>query len=218
MTTRLQDVLMVAAVLCAMLTTALVVRREFFPARADERLNVTRTIEDGEPLARNAPHQVGQSSAQHVVVEFFDFQCPACRRLSYSLDSLLLRHPNDVRIARHHFPLTSAHPLALSLSLHGLCISDREAFEQYYHAVFNGQEKLQPPTPADPMTFVPVGQDTARVRLCASSRETFARIERELELADSLRLRGTPSLIVGTKVYTGSRSLRQLEQLLGLEK
>jgi hypothetical protein len=53
------------------------------------------------------PH-LGPSTAERVMVEYFDYQCAACRRMSGFLDALLERHPRDLAVILLPVPLDRA--------------------------------------------------------------------------------------------------------------
>ncbi len=57
----------------------------------------------------DVPH-VGPSDAQVVLVEFFDYGCPACISFKPVLEEALGNFPHDVAIYYKMFPLTDKHP------------------------------------------------------------------------------------------------------------
>ena len=44
----------------------------------------------------NALPHIGRDDAKHVIVEYFDYQCPACRTMRGYLKGLLTKHPQDI--------------------------------------------------------------------------------------------------------------------------
>ena len=53
------------------------------------------------------PH-LGPSDATHILVEYFDYQCPACRTLSGYVDALLAKHPREIAVIILPVPLDRA--------------------------------------------------------------------------------------------------------------
>ena len=53
---------------------------------------------DGAPLR-------GAENARVTIVEFSDFQCPFCSRVTPTLKKLLEEYPDDVRVVYKHLPL-----------------------------------------------------------------------------------------------------------------
>jgi protein-disulfide isomerase len=211
---KVSDALALVAVSCALITTGLVVRRELV-TRETSTLSTGRPVANVDALISSAFHVSGAPDAPTTVVEFFDLQCPACRRFSLTIDSVMLRHPRGLRIARHHFPLSVLHPRAQELALAGLCLGNSPAFEAYYHRAFAIQGQLSSEFGSDPLSLMPAGTDTAKLRRCMRSSKTWDDLSRELALADSLHLPGTPSFIVNGRLYSGSRDVRRFEALLG---
>ena len=58
-------------------------------------------------------HLRGAEHAPVTVVEYGDFQCPVCRSAEPGLRMTLERFEGRVRLIYRHFPIESAHPLAL---------------------------------------------------------------------------------------------------------
>lgn len=64
--------------------------------------------------------RLGPADARHVLIEYFDYQCAACRTMSGFMDALLARHPQDVAVivlpvpmekaCNGHVPAGSEHP------------------------------------------------------------------------------------------------------------
>jgi protein-disulfide isomerase len=58
-------------------------------------------------------HRRGAAEAKITVVEYGDLQCPMCRAAEPAVKMLLASHPQTLQLVFRHFPLESAHPLAL---------------------------------------------------------------------------------------------------------
>lgn len=66
------------------------------------------TIEENkEYLVRENSTKMGSESASVTVVEFADFQCPACGAAHPVLKQLLSEYENDVMFVYRHFPLAN---------------------------------------------------------------------------------------------------------------
>src|SRR3990167_1861677 len=49
--------------------------------------------------------KIGSGSAKVKLVEFSDFQCPACKAAEPAIKQTLLKYPNDLQFIYRHFPL-----------------------------------------------------------------------------------------------------------------
>ena len=65
---------------------------------------------------------VGHEKAVVKVVEFSDFQCPACKRGWGEIKPVLTQHGEKIRHGLVTFPLVSAHPWAFRAAVAGYCI------------------------------------------------------------------------------------------------
>ena len=162
MNPKLQLALMVTAVTCAVVMTLLVLKREIGSpsSQRDEGVQV-----DGlAMLIESAPHASGPTDATVTIVEFFDLQCPACRQFSLSMDSVRSSGRHSIRIVRHHYPLTTIHPMAQDLALVGLCLGDSALFDDYYRRAYELQGLLGSRASVGPMQLLPAGTDTTAIR------------------------------------------------------
>lgn len=212
MHSRLQGAMAVVSVVCAVTVTALVVRRELRSDSPDGPGGVV--VSDVPAIVEGAHHISGPRDADVTLVEFFDLQCPACRQFALSVDSLRTASEFTIRIARHHYPLTTIHPQAQDLALAGLCLEDPQAFEEYYRRAFEFQGMLGSRGTVGPLQLLPAGVDSTRIRACMSAPATWNMLAAELALGDRLKLRATPSFIVGERLYTGARSASELLELI----
>lgn len=57
-------------------------------------------------------HIRGSASAKVTVIEYGDFQCPACGQAHHAIKILLKRFGDEVRFVFRHFPLREEHPHA----------------------------------------------------------------------------------------------------------
>ena len=63
-------------------------------------------FDDGKRIYDNsALPGLGSSDAAHVLVEYFDYQCPACRTMSGYLTALIAKHPSKILVLLLPVPL-----------------------------------------------------------------------------------------------------------------
>ncbi|MDH3523348.1 MAG: thioredoxin domain-containing protein, partial [Acidobacteriota bacterium] len=86
----------------------------------------------------------GNESAPVTLVEFSDFQCPACKGFNPVLDRLLERYPEEVRVAFLQNPLRSIHPKAQRAAEAALCARDGGKFWELHDEMFRDQQRLDP--------------------------------------------------------------------------
>lgn len=83
----------------------------------------------------------GPEDAAITIIEYADFQCPYCSVASESLQDLLEKYPDDVRVVYRHFPLASIHdkaiPAAQAVEAAGL--QSEEAFWELHDILYETQ-------------------------------------------------------------------------------
>jgi len=139
----------------------------------------------------------GHEKATVKVVEFSDFQCPACKR-GWGIVKPVLTEAGD--IARHglvNFPLYNAHPWAFRAAVAGECVGsmwpDRliALKEQFYR--LQDSMTLDSVDPAALGFLAEQGLDEKSFRACYLKDPAVDRVLRQLELGYRLGVFGTPT-------------------------
>lgn len=85
-----------------------------------------------------ADNSRGPASAKVVLVEYSDFQCPACAAYYSVLEQVLKDFPNDVRLVYRHFPLPY-HQQAMPAALAAEAAGKQGKFWEMYQLIFDHQ-------------------------------------------------------------------------------
>ncbi len=177
---------------------------------------------DQQKLVFGAAHVLGNENAPVTVVEFSDFQCPACRSATVTLDGVLEKHEGEIKFIYRHFPLTSIHKNAMAASIASEAAGEQGKFWEYSKALFDKQdawEKLG--TPQD--LFVNLAKEVGVTDLDKFKNEIGKQAKRDLILADmslgnQLGVDATPTFFVnGEKVSTNGLKLA-IEKILSKPK
>jgi protein-disulfide isomerase len=166
--------------------------------------------------AGDAP-QRGPSDAWVTVVEFSDFECPACLGAEPVVLALLADLPADVRLLYRHFPLpqhANAGPAAEAAECARLQGTPPDgSFWAMHDALFETQASWAPlSTDAATAAFATLaGQiavpDAVAWRTCMTTHATQARVAADQALAAPF-LRGTPTFVVNGTAVLGVPGLR----------
>lgn len=68
-------------------------------------------------LVQNKSERLGWRDAPYTLVEFGDYQCPACVGQQSVVQQLLEEYPDKLALTFYHFPLTRIHPYAMSCAV-----------------------------------------------------------------------------------------------------
>src|SRR3989338_2512105 len=87
----------------------------------------------------------GKENSGDFLVEFSDFQCPACKSFQPAVDALTEKYSPDLYFAYRHFPLDQ-HPFAQKAALAAEAAGKQEKFWEMYDYLFDNQESLSDET------------------------------------------------------------------------
>jgi protein-disulfide isomerase len=165
----------------------------------------------------------GSPDAKVVLIEFEDFQCPACQRHALTTQPELDKRfidTGEVRWVVKHFPL-GTHSHAPAAAAAAQCAGDQDKFWAMHHLLFERMEQWS--TPDDPdaaLTGIAadLGLDKNRFTACLTSRQALEPVLRDLYDAQGLGIRSVPSFVLfqGDRpfVLVGGRSAAQFAALL----
>jgi protein-disulfide isomerase/rhodanese-related sulfurtransferase len=166
-------------------------------------------------LVRPDSHMTGNPNAALTVVEFGDFQCPACGPAEETARVIRRRYGDRVRFVFRHFPLTRIHAYAQRAAEASECAAEQGKFWEALDRFYKGQDDL---SEAALVRYAgEVGVDTSRFRQCLAGPTAAERVNRDAEDARALGLRATPTFFIGTQVVEGPMEVTQFSRLVELE-
>lgn len=180
-------------------------RREAEQQRARGAVQANR-----DKLLRDASSPVGGNPQGDVtVVEFFDYRCGYCKRVSAAVKKLLEDDPS-VRMVYKEFPILGpdsalAARAALAAQVQGKYVALHEAL-MAADSPFTLPVILQ--------LAQKVGLDTARLQADMETPEIHASLERNRTLAQVLGIQGTPAFVIGSELVPGAVDLNALKALV----
>ncbi len=144
-----------------------------------------RTIDtDGCP-------ELGPPDAPMTIVEWADFECPACKAFYPILDGLVKRFPGQVRLVYKNYPL-SIHAHGEISARAGVAAGRQGKFWEMHHLLFDNQDKLEQ---SDLEGYAKqLKLDVGKFRSEMGSDDTVARITRDKRAADEVNLDSTPTV------------------------
>ncbi len=207
---RLTTGLLVA---CAVLVTAAVVKREFFPAlaAASQAASTAPRAVDNWAEINAAGKVLGPPDAPVRIIEFSDFQCPFCARYQETLRAVRARYPDQVAVVYRHFPLDEIHPHARAAALASECAGEQGRFEAYHDALFAWQDSIGVRA-WDRFAADAAVPDAEAFRRCVADGRLMARVDRDAAVAERTRITVTPSLVIDGTLLPGVVSRAELER------
>ena len=150
------------------------------------------------PSAVLALYQPGKIN----VVEFADFECPACRRFAGILKAALASYGDRAHFVRLNKPLLM-HPFARDAARAAVCAEAQHKAEPMADALFATPD-LSPP--GIDRVAAEVGLDAEAFERCMLDPATDARVERESNMLVPPELEGLPTTYIGGRRLLGVQS------------
>jgi len=154
----------------------------------------------------------GATETKVVLIEFSDFQCPYCAQAQETLKQFMTKHQRQVKLVYKHLPLTKIHPEAMPAAKAAWAAGQQEKFWQYHDALFANQDKLGEEFYTS--TAKGLNLDLKRFNGDRNSEAASAAIEKDIQLAESLGVGGTPFFVMNGVAASGAIQLSDLEKLL----
>lgn len=141
-----------------------------------------------------------------VIVEFLDYDCPACQTVA--ADVLEATRHQDLTVVIRHVPSARKGSVATEAALAAICAERYDRFPRAHSALISDQAWLSTP---DWIRFgleLGVGDSLSFVH-CMGEDGTKRRLAQDMALAESLEIRGTPTFVSIESLHRGAPGLRQ---------
>lgn len=174
-------------------------------AESDDILTEASVLRDPDiPAAGNAAGDIA-------IVEYFDYQCPYCRRLEPELRQVV-HDDGKVKLIWKDWPILGG--ASVTASRMGFASKYQNKFVEAHEALIVVNSKLTDARIREALAAA--GVDIGRLNrdLSAHAAEIDAVLARNDEQATAFEFRGTPSFIVGKFRVPGALTMAQFTQVI----
>jgi len=180
--------------------------------REQERLAEAAEIvlSENRELLENDPNApvLGNPDGDVTVVEFFDYNCPYCRRVKPHIEALLEEDPN-VRLVYREWPILGDGSVFAARA--ALAAREQGKYEEFHWALMAMQGRAEE---ASVIRLAgEVGLDIAQLRRDMQAPEIDAHIASSMEMSRALGFNGTPSFVIGDALVPGVIDADQMIRL-----
>lgn len=147
------------------------------------------------------------------VVEYLDFECPACRFQYEVFKEVLAQVDYDVRMVYMHSPL-DMHASADGAARAYICVEENENKDVAKAMADRLFTREDISAAAIEGMAEELGIDPGELRRCMSSEATNAHLERDLKLARQLNVRSLPTFWIGRQKFVGTSDPATVRQAL----
>jgi protein-disulfide isomerase len=160
----------------------------------------------------------GNANAPVVIQIFSDYQCPFCKRVEPTLETLEKDFKGSVRIVWRHLPLPfhKNAQAAAEASEEVLAQKGPAAFWHYHDLLFEAQadpglERATLDALADKL-----GLDMARFKAALDGRVHQAKVDADAEAASNAGINGTPAFVINDYYLSGAQPVAAFRKLVKL--
>lgn len=160
----------------------------------------------------------GGKDAKAVLIEYSDFQCPACRAYEPVLKQLNHDFGDNLKIVYRHFPLFQIHSNAILAAEAAEAAGKEGKFWEMHDQIFEGQSDWEK-SPSAREIFknyaLSLGLDKEKFLNGLDSKEIKKRVADDLKEAQNLGFDYTPTFIFNGKKIENPKSYGEFKTLVG---
>lgn len=159
----------------------------------------------------------GNPEGTATIVEFFDYRCPYCKR-GWRTIQRLLDEDKNLRVVFRQFPIKDApgETISRDAALAALAADKQGKYLEFHDAMFSNPTVLT----QDRMMEIAksVGLDMAKLKKDMADPALSEGLDRNLAIARTLRLTGTPSYILAGTIHSGLTPYDDMKRLIAEQR
>lgn len=155
----------------------------------------------------------GPDSAKVTVVEFSDFQCPACKSAHFQLTNLFDKYGDKIKFVYRDFPLMGKHPDALPAAVAATCAGEQGKYWEMHDQLFRAKSLKE----NDFKGFAKqLALDGAKFEACIKKPEHATEVMKDLEDGQKYGVNSTPTFYVNGYLVVGA-DVQEISRLIDRE-
>ena len=154
---------------------------------------------------------IGNAKGDITIVEWFDYNCPYCRKLAPELRQVV-QDDGKVRLVLKDWPILG--PVSKVAARMALAAKYQDKFEAAHEAMISVNSRITEPRIAELLSGAGLDMDRLKKDLDANAKAIDAVLSRNDQQAQAFGFNGTPSFIVGKYRVPGVLSIDQFEQVI----
>jgi protein-disulfide isomerase len=148
------------------------------------------------------------------IIEFSDFQCPYCGRVTGTLNDLLKSYGNDVELAFRNNPLPF-HQNAMPAALAGEAARAQGKFWEMHDKMFTGQANLD--RASLDKYAQDAGLDMGKYKAAMDGEQGKDHIKKDMDDAVKFGARGTPNFFINGRNFRGAQPIEAFKSVIDEE-
>ena len=154
---------------------------------------------------------LGNSTGDLTVVEYFDYQCPYCKKMAPEL-AQLVQDDGHIRLVLKDWPIFG--PISTAAAEMVLAAKYQNKYAEAHDALIGADTKLTEASIADLLTKAGVDVAIATTDLQTHQKSIDDLLARNAAQAEAFGFEGTPGFIVGTFRVPGVVEMKVFKQII----
>lgn len=177
------------------------------PQKTDLPLDLSRFSGFGEDMRQ------GNDQAKVTVVEFADFQCPACRSAHELFKQIKSEFGDQILFVFKNYPLDNTcnssigrkfHEYACEAARYARCAAEGGKYWQMHDLIYERQKELNSANLVAWSTEL--GLNQAQMKECVDRKDILDKIRSDVELGNKAGVDSTPTIFINNRKVVGDRS------------
>ena len=157
---------------------------------------------------------LGPAEALLTVVEFSDYQCPACRRNHEVVRQLRAEYPKEIRWVFKDFPM-AGHQWARKAAEAAHCAGDQGRFWEYQDRLFSASEASEELAPEQlKQRARELGLRGDEFDRCLDGGKYQGDVEKDVQEGKRAGLNTTPSFVINGRLVPGGPPLERFKEII----
>jgi len=163
-----------------------------------------------------ADHVRGPADAKVTMIEYSDFQCPACEAYYPVVEKLMAESSSTIRMVYRHFPLPQ-HANAIPAAMASEAANAQGKFWEMYNMLFTNHvdwTELNDPTPVFVGYATKLGLDIDKFKADLSSSTLRDIITNDSNEGVKIGINATPTFFINGKAIQNPQSYEQFKSII----
>ena len=165
------------------------------------------------PFSTKDTYSRGSSNAPVTLLEFADYECPACQQFQPAVEKLEADFKGTLLFVHRDMPL-QMHPNAQKAAEASRCAAAQNKYWKYYDQLTSTKEL---DVPALKKHARSLGLNAGAFDKCLDNGETAAAVKADVTEGESFGVTGTPTFFVNGRYVSGNPSYERLRAIIAEE-
>lgn len=166
------------------------------------------------PVSADDDPSIGPENAPVTIVQFAEYQCPYCGKAGESVDQVMEKYGDKVRMVYRDFPL-SFHPRAIPAAIAANCAGEQDKYWEMHKLLMSDQRALEEGDLTAHATTLQLDMD--KWNTCRKDPAQAAEVQKDFEDGQAAGVSGTPAFFINGVMLSGAQPFSEFERIIERE-